>query len=178
MKELYLSLLEKPIKCLARPKKAPMIGQGTLTVELQPVGYFRNPRAEQIKNASRCVLTALCGLHERGWVHRDVRATNIMEGPGKGWYLMDLEWAQKMGQPLNNYTPKRDNSPPEIRFGGEVSMWTAAADMWQFGRVLESWASCGAPLDEMGNDLCIKLLAESAENRLTAQQGLKHEWLT
>ncbi len=175
LEELYLALLARPIECLARPKKAPKVG-ASLTVQIQPVGFFRNP-GEQIKDAVRSVLTALCGLHEIRWVHRDVRTTNIMEVPGKGWYLMDLEWAQRVGLPLENYAPKRDNSPPEIREGGDAAVWTAAADMWQFGKVLDFWGDNGSSLGEMGKDLCLKLMAERPEDRPTAQQALKHMWL-
>ena len=61
--------------------------------------FFHNP-GNQVRVAARCVLTALCGLHARGWVHRDVTAANVMQVPGDGWYLMDLEWAEKTGEPL------------------------------------------------------------------------------
>lgn len=175
LKDLYLALLARPIECLARPKKAPKVG-ASLTVQIQPVGFFRCP-GEQVKNAARNLLTALDGLHKIGWVHRDVRATNVMEVPGDGWYLMDLEWAQRAGQPLENYAPKRDNAPPEIRDGGCAAVWTAASDMWQFARVLELWGENGSPLGEMGNSLCLSLMAERPEDRPTAQQALKHVWL-
>ena len=175
LKDLYLALLARPIERLARPKKAPKVGT-VLIVKIQPVGFFRYP-GEQVKNAARSVLTALDGLHKIGWVHRDVRAANVMEVPGDGWYLMDLEWAQRVGQPLENYVPNGGNLPPEIIEGGDAAVWTAAADMWQFGRVLELWGDKGSPLGEMGKSLCLSLMAERPEDRPTAQQALKHAWL-
>ncbi len=110
LEDLYLALLARPVECLARPKKAPKVRRASLTVEIQPVGFFRNP-GEQMKYAARSVLTALDGLHKIEWVYRDVRATKVMEVSGDGWYLMDLEWAQRVGQPLEKYAPKRNNSP-------------------------------------------------------------------
>jgi hypothetical protein len=175
--ELYNSLVDSPIECLARPKKAPSHIAGSLTVKLQPVGFFRNP-SEEVRLAARAVLTALCGLHARGWVHRDVRSTNIMEVPGDGWYLMDLEWAEKVGEPLGDYRPKRENSPPEVLRGGNVAIWTSSADMWQFGRVLELWEERGSPLGNLGHQLCAALLTESPANRPTAEKALNHPWFS
>ncbi len=175
--DLYESLFVSPIECLARPTQTPSHGPGSLTVMLRPVGFFRNP-SEEVQLAARAVLTALRGLHARGWVHRDVRSTNIMEVPGDGWYLMDLEWAEKVGEPLGNYCPKRENTPPEVLNGGNVAIWTLSADMWQFGRVLELWEELGSPVGDLGHQLCAALLSESPAKRPTAEQALNHLWFS
>jgi hypothetical protein len=77
--DLYETLRDRPLEGLARPTaEPPKFARGSLTVRLQPVGFFRNP-AEDVKRAACSVLTALEGLHRIGWVHRDVRAPNVME---------------------------------------------------------------------------------------------------
>jgi hypothetical protein len=175
LEDLYLALLARPVECLARPKKAPRV-DAWLTVQIQPVGFFRNP-GEQIKTAARSVLTALCGLHDMGWVHRDVRAENVMQVLDAGWFLMDLEWAQRAGLPVESYAPKRANTPPEIGDGGEAAIWTAASDMWQFGRMLDFWENRASPLCKLGRELSGQLMAERPEDRPTARQALSHSWL-
>ncbi len=82
---------------------------------------------------------------------------------------MDLEWAEKADQPLGHYDLKRVNTPPEVLNGG---VWTAAADMWQFGRVLESWGG----LSPLGQQLSASLPAETPEDRPTAEQALNHQY--
>ena len=176
--DLYKTLRDRPLEGLARPTAEPAkFARGSLTVQLQPVGFFRNP-VEHVKRAARSVLTALEGLHRIGWVHRDVRPPNVMVVPGEGWYLMDLEWAAKVNSPIGKYSPTRDNTPPEIRGCGEKVIWTPASDMWQFGQVLGYWRVNGSRLDAAGLDLCAQLTAESPQDRLSATLALQHKWLS
>ena len=101
-----------------------------------------------------------------------------MEVPGDGWYLMDLEWAEKVDEPLGDYRPKRENTPPEVFHGGNVAIWTSSADMWQFGRVLELWEERGSPLGNLGRQLRAALLTDSPANRPTAEKALNHPWFS
>jgi len=138
LKELYTALLARPIRFLATPiGNCRFTPKGFLHVKLTPVGFFGRPTADQLKEFVRCILSALCALHHIGWVHRDVRVNNVMRVPGVGWYLMDLEWANKVDQSMDHYNPQREFLPPELRDVDPTAIWTTAADMWQFGEVLQ-----------------------------------------
>ena len=57
----------------------------TYSVELAPLGYASCPRDEaDLKRALRAVLQALQGMHQAGFVHRDVRWSNILRDPQVG----------------------------------------------------------------------------------------------
>jgi hypothetical protein len=86
---------------------------------------------------------------------------------------MDLEWAARVDSPVGNYSPKQENTPPEIRARGENALWTMAADMWQFGQLLLFWSRCnGSFVDDAGLELCANLTAESPDERLSATFAL------
>ena len=55
--------------------------------------------------------------------------------------------------------------------GGDAATWTAAADMWQFGSVLELWGDQGSALGELGRQLSAALLKENPEDRPRAKQA-------
>ena len=49
------------------------------TVKLQPVGYERRPASQkELRSAVFAALTALRGMHAVGFVHRDVRWSNML----------------------------------------------------------------------------------------------------
>ncbi len=48
--------------------------------------------------------------------------------------LIDLEWAEKLNQPLGRFEPKAEMLPPELTgMMKDVGVWTPAADLWQVG---------------------------------------------
>ena len=60
------------------------------------------------------------------------------------WILNDLEWANTIDSEIGEHNPAHHYLPPElVGIDGE---WTAACDMWQFGRLLSSWGQ----LDSQG----------------------------
>jgi serine/threonine protein kinase len=145
---------------------------GSLTLHISPVGFCGKipENLEEMKHAGRSVLSALDWLHKHHWVHRDVRPSNIMFANGE-WYLMDLEWANKMNSPIGAYTPNHEYLPPELNRAKE-GIWTAACDMWQFGKVLLIWGHRG----EFSDDYLWSQCAEKPERRLSASQSLLHNF--
>ena len=57
----------------------PQLKDDKYSVELAPLGYPCTPCSEaEVKSALHSVLVALRGMHEAGYVHRDVRWGNIL----------------------------------------------------------------------------------------------------
>ena len=64
------------VHCLELP--SPTI-DGHLTVKLKPVGYERRPTSQkELRSAVFAALTAVRGMHAAGFVHRDVRWSNML----------------------------------------------------------------------------------------------------
>jgi serine/threonine protein kinase len=134
--ELYRILLNDRIPHLIYPLEAARIHGPNkhLCVLLMPIGIGRHPRtSDEIHDAILPVLTALSGLHSRGWVHRDIRWPNILLSGGE-WFLFDLEWADKVDAGLP--PSKSAFIPPELR-DCEDAVWGTSADMWQVGQLLD-----------------------------------------
>ena len=170
LKQLY-DLLEQTrgVEGLIRVYKSPRQGRNHLTLYLEPVGFCgRRPGdVAAVKAAGRRILLALQFLHSRGWVHRDIRPSNVMFAD-QNWYLVDLEWANTANSELGVFRPLEEWTPPEI--SGENCQWTCACDMWQFGRLVEAWGS----LDE---DFRAYIRVQSKVDpslRLSADESLRH----
>jgi len=85
------------------------------------------------------------------------------------WYMTDLEWANYDDLEPGGYHPAL--KPPEFDTAG--FRWTSSADMWQFGRLLQSWDK----LDERGHNLVRLLTNNAPEQRPSAADTLKHAFL-
>lgn len=146
--------------------------QKLLTVHISPVGFCgrRPENLEEVKVAGWCVLTALHWLHDNGWVHRDVRPSNIMFAGGT-WYLMDLEWADKVTSSMESYAPRSECLPPESA-GVAGGMWTTKCDMWQFGKLIQYWDH----LDEYGRSYVKSQDSTNPAVRLSAEHSLSHQF--
>ena len=108
LSDLYALIEDSKPRCLVSTQHMKISRvQKMLTVQVSPVGFCgRRPEdLEEVKVAGRCVLTALHWLHDNGWVHRDVRPSNIMFADGT-WYLMDLEWTDSVSSSIESYTPR------------------------------------------------------------------------
>jgi hypothetical protein len=56
------------------------------------VGIESKPQNQlQLVNALRCVLTALVGLHKKGFIHRDLRWPNVLLHASGYWTLIDFD---------------------------------------------------------------------------------------
>jgi len=82
--------------------------KGKLVFHLSPVGLQRLPESEdELGRAMFCVGKALIGLHNLGWTHNDMRWLNIIY-KDKDWFLIDCEFAFKIGDPLPNNMKLQD----------------------------------------------------------------------
>ena len=95
---------------------------------------------------------------------------NVMFAEGK-WHLMDLEWANRIDSDVEEYNPNEQYLPPEL-VGVQGGSWTAACDMWQFGRLLENWNQ----LDGQGRTYVNTQTQEAPERPLSAGESLVHEF--
>lgn len=171
--ELYKRIISNQgVTNLINPVEIPRIGRGgELTVKLEPVGFCPDspPSIQQAKSAGLSILKAIRWLHDNGFVHRDIRPSNILRSDGR-WILTDLEWASFANQPLADYNPRL--LPPECE--GIDQTWSEASDMWQFGKLLELWGK----LDEQGNALVRNLTSDDPNDRLSAEDCMRHEFFS
>ena len=140
-------------------------------MNLTPVGFCGSlpMTVDECKIAGRAILLALQWLHVNGFVHRDIRRLNVMRANGT-WFLIDLEWANYENEPLDGYNPTL--RPPESSDAGFC--WAASADMWQFGKLFESWNH----LDDDGRNLVSRLLQDDHESRPSAGEALQHAFIS
>ena len=167
---LYSAIRISPIPHLVYPSAEPSFRAGVLSVNLQPVGFCgtRPDSVQECKKASHELLTAIQALHNLNYVHRDIRQANVMRAGGS-WYLIDLEWANYDNAEPGDYHPALQ--PPEFAKAG--FRWTSSADMWQFGKLLQSWNQ----LDKHGHSLVRLLTNDAPEQRPSADEALRHAFL-
>jgi hypothetical protein len=121
-----------------------------MLLTLKPRGFTWNMRERALAvRALRDTALALEALHEKGWVHRDVRWPNIvqmkdgeMEDDG-GFMLIDFEYAARKGSKVTWHNDK--HQPEEARASKKTSQmgWQPKHDVWQLGMLL-------AEVDEEG----------------------------
>eukprot|EP00128_Syssomonas_multiformis_P016744 Colp12_sorted_trinity150504_noHs@22321 len=104
--------------------------RGGYDIVLTPVGVEHKPasRDDWLKFLGD-ICRALNWLHERGWVHRDIRWGNIIYASGR-WVLIDLESAAPVRSPIDF---SNEYQAPEVSLG---SAYEASADMYQLGKLM------------------------------------------
>ena len=102
---------------------------GCLHLTLQPFGVVRSPRPSELQAAVRCILTALSALHERGWIHCDLRWDNIVWCGVDNWVIIDAEFARRIGAAMPS--PALNGQDPR------VDVADAAADLYAVGKMLD-----------------------------------------
>ena len=55
-------------------------------------------KTARVLEMTRSAAQALARLHRLGWVHGDVAAANVMEAPSRGFSLIDLGAARRIGE--------------------------------------------------------------------------------
>ncbi|KAG5181555.1 hypothetical protein JKP88DRAFT_162498 [Tribonema minus] len=104
-----------------------------LVLELTPVGARWHLEHEAaLWQLCRDVLTILGAVHERGFVHRDIRSANILYHTS-GYFLVDWEVAGRIGDCVF-WRGKAEHMPPDVKIG---SAWEPWMDLWQLGKVMK-----------------------------------------
>jgi hypothetical protein len=124
-------------------------------LEISPVGWciskegYEVRTKQELRTAIAHVLEALVYLHSRGFVHRDVRWSNVIQlkSPTPSFCLIDFELACQSGEPmtLQNYIHSWvvDSGNP----------YCACHDVWLVSCMVENWFSAkGLPVDSGVND--------------------------
>ena len=77
---------------------------------------------------------ALCFLHSRGFIHRDVKPANIVR-VGKVYKLIDFGLCRKgdCKNAITGYMISRWFRPPELLCGDETKTYDGRVDMWSLG---------------------------------------------
>ena len=130
-----------------------------MKLQLCPIGYpVRIQDVAELKKAIREVLTGLSFLHERGFVHREIRWENVVKDVNGSFVLIDLENAGHEG-------PVTYNSlawPPAPKLGEFIK----AMDM-MVGLLIDTYQNLG--LDEDGHVL-VSYLHTSRSNPASLAQ--------
>ncbi|GIL98231.1 hypothetical protein Vretimale_3642 [Volvox reticuliferus] len=155
---------------------APTLVADKYSVDLVPVGL--QPTVLSTEEEARCMagglLQGLAAIHEAGFVHRDVRWDNFVCSPeGRRWFLIDLETCARANQqPKDGFQLFGWQSDITLVEG----RYTCASDLYQLGLVFN--AKCGSLLEsEAGKEFLNAILTQPIDQRLSAVELLRHEWL-
>lgn len=174
--ELYSRLAAGLPHCI-RVLKQRWSGTARVSLTMAPVAMQTAPKTpEEHKAAMRCALTALAALHASGFVHRDVRAPNILFAGGSQWLLIDFEAADREGSCMPTDVVADAYLPPEVEAGNPGAPYTAAGDVYCLGKVLQAWAQ-DAWLGPTGRALLAAMLNKDPTKRPTASAALADPWL-
>ena len=110
-----------------------------MELHLAPVGpAWTLHTPQRMMQLASSLLMTLKHVHDRGFVHCDVRADNVVEIPG-GWVLIDWEVAGKAGADMFWDSCA---APPGVHRG---SAWLPSHDLWQLGRLIKGQVHGDSP---------------------------------
>ena len=174
---VYDSMVGLP--CAVRVVSRTALKGGHVELRIEPVCLQMLPRDEpELRDAIRCVLTALVVFHLRGMVHRDVRWPNVLMYRHDQWVLADFELADADGADLPLGAVQDTYLPPELLLDGSRA-YTAKGDVYRVGRLVREWADAkpSAALSAAGRDFIATLCVATPGARPTAEGALTHAWL-
>ncbi|RIB06855.1 hypothetical protein C2G38_2046463 [Gigaspora rosea] len=119
---------------------------------------------QQLKIMTKNVLVGLECLHEGGFVHRDIRMSNILY-VNSSYVLIDFEHGGKSGNKITEWLKNWD--------GGTLDRkkYTKMSDIYQLGKLLEEFLIIIKSDD--GKDFVAKLKKKDMD----ASEALKRPWL-
>ncbi|KAG9295282.1 hypothetical protein G9A89_021213 [Geosiphon pyriformis] len=173
LKEMYE--LAKGHHGLVQIFKAPIFkadrkGSGRYTVKLTTRGLERSPENEETTRVmTRSLLTGLKTLHEKDFVHRDIRSSNIIydsnNSQGYEYVLIDFEHGGKINEKFDSLLTNWDEGTLD-----ENNLYTTLSDMYQLGKLLERLNTVSS---DDGKDFISKL----KKKMLGADAALQHPWI-
>ncbi|KAG9285579.1 hypothetical protein G9A89_008556, partial [Geosiphon pyriformis] len=151
--------------------KADRKGPGRYTVKLKTRGLERLPENEEkTRVMTRSLLTGLKTLHEKDFVHRDIRSSNIIydsnNSQGYEYVLIDFEHGGKINEKFDSLLTDWDDGTCD-----ENNTYTTLSDMYQLGKLLERLNTVSS---DDGKDFISKL----KKKMLGADAALQHPWIT
>jgi hypothetical protein len=151
---------------------------GMCCLQIRPVCLEQLPSTvEELRVSIRCVLTALCAFHERGFVHRDVRWPNVLKDKER-WLLADFELADFAGSPVPDRAIASAYLPPEVLADKRIG-YSKAGDVYCVGKLLEEWEQkTGADLPPAACAFRLSLMNNDPDLRPTASQVLAESWVS
>lgn len=164
-----------PLPCAVNVKRIGCTKGPYVNLEIRPVCLEVQPETEiELKCAVRCVLQALCALHNRGFVHRDVRWPNILKDRTT-WRLADFELAAVIGSNLNPVGTA--HLPPEL-VSNPSAPYETSGDIFCVGKLGSAWKGT-APLSAEAAVWFARLAAPNPTDRPSAQSLLDEQgsWL-
>ncbi|KAG9285616.1 hypothetical protein G9A89_009256 [Geosiphon pyriformis] len=150
--------------------KANRKGPGRYTVKLKTRGLERSPENEETTRVmTRSLLTGLKTLHEKDFVHRDIRSSNIIydsnNSQGYEYVLIDFEHGGKINEKFDSLLTDWDDGTCD-----ENNTYTTLSDMYQLGKLLERLNTVSS---DDGKDFISKL----KKKMLGADAALQHPWI-
>ena len=125
--------------------------------------------SEQPREMARSLLTGLSWLHRGGYVHRDVRLSNVVYDPtspeGYKYVLIDFEHRGIVDEPFDDFllTDWDDGML-------ENKAYTIHSEMYQLGKLLKRLDTVSS---KSGQDFINKLKGKM----MTADMVLQHPWI-
>ncbi|DBA97113.1 TPA: hypothetical protein ACH3X1_014884 [Trebouxia sp. C0004] len=118
---LHVNGMKQPLKHpMDRVSQQTSDGMCLVHLRLQPVGArISFQSSQQLRNLVNSLLATLAPVHAAGFVHRDIRLDNIVEGP-KGWVLLDWELAGRQHQPV--WWTGQNRTLAKLTYGRLVSL--------------------------------------------------------
>ncbi|KAJ3276426.1 Cell division control protein 7 [Terramyces sp. JEL0728] len=153
------------------PNVAPLIN----AIRHEDQHYFRELSTNQIKGYMRSLLSGLKHVHQKGFIHRDVKPSNFIYSPESETgneadrRVEDLKFKQPKPMKLEKKRPfyivdrSFETNIPTI--GKEIGLCYIIDKMNEM------------PVDELALDLLEKLMELDPAKRITASEALRHPFL-
>lgn len=149
-----------------------------------------------VKNIARCMVQALCHVHNCNVIHRDVKPDNILfmrsEDVATGLHCVLSDFGCAGTGICRGQCGSGAYMAPEMylgkRYNGSVDMWSLGVTLftclcakYPYAKIPESQRMAKVPTIEGVSDECVcfieDLLQFNPYDRMSAPDALEHEWL-
>ncbi|CAG8647748.1 4305_t:CDS:1, partial [Paraglomus occultum] len=168
LKQIYKLARHK--RGLVHAKDLPSVKKGLYKVTLGTQGFHRLPQTEdEFRMIIEDILNGLVTLHDSGFVHRDIRWSNILRTIDGKYVLIDFEHSG-----LANEIPQFESLMGWDMNTLELGKYTCLSDMYQVGKL---FVGESVILSEIGMSFMANLQNADHSARMTAKTALQHEWI-